>query len=85
MRYETLELPTGDEHISLVDDEPALLDVELLKIRPDLPIVLNTGYSTAISNEKALEVGIKAFIYKPVVEAELAGTVRAVLDETRRE
>nr|NJM01072.1 response regulator [Desulfobacula sp.] len=60
------------------------LAVELLKIRPDLPIVLNTGYSMAISTERAMEIGVKAFIYKPVVEAELAGTVRAVLDEARQ-
>ena len=31
--------------------------------------------------EKAAEIGIKAFVYKPVVMADLAKTVRKVLDE----
>jgi len=59
------------------------LAMELLKIRPDLPIILNTGHSMRISNESALKIGIKSFIHKPMVEAELAGTVRAVLDENK--
>ncbi len=128
------ELPRGNEHILLVDDEPSLLDVgqqllehlgyrvstaldgeaaldmfrrasqaidlvltdmtmpgmtgdklavEFLKIRPDLPIILNTGHSMRISGEKALDIGIKAFIHKPVVEAELAWALRTALDENK--
>ena len=57
------------------------LSLELLAIRPDLPIILCTGFSANISPEKALEMGIKAFIYKPIVEAELAHIIRKVLDE----
>ena len=56
------------------------LAVELMKIRPDIPIILCTGYSKKISDETALEIGIKAFAYKPVVKADLAKTVRKVLD-----
>ena len=127
-------LPGGSEHILLVDDEPALIDVgrqmleklgyrvstasdgaaalelfrqaphridlvvtdmtmpkltgdklavELLKTRPDLPIILASGYSVHVSAEKALDMGIKAFIHKPIVEADLAGILRKVLDAAK--
>jgi PAS domain S-box-containing protein len=61
------------------------LAIELMKIRPDIPIILCTGYSKKISNETASEIGIKAFAYKPMVKAELAKTIRKILDETKSE
>jgi two-component system cell cycle sensor histidine kinase/response regulator CckA len=60
------------------------LAVELMKVRPDIPVILCTGYSKKISDEKASEIGIKAFAYKPMVKADLAKTVRKVLDEAKR-
>jgi DNA-binding NtrC family response regulator len=56
------------------------LAAELLKIRPDLPIVLCTGYSRKVSEEEALAVGIKAFCMKPLDLQATVGTVRRVLD-----
>ncbi|MEW6289600.1 MAG: cache domain-containing protein [Thermodesulfobacteriota bacterium] len=50
------------------------------KIRPDLPILLCTGYNTGFSEEEIKEAGINAFILKPVVRKELAEVVRKVLD-----
>ena len=61
------------------------LAVELMKIRPDIPIILCTGYSKKIANDTASDIGIKAFAYKPVVRTDLAKTVRKVLDEARSE
>lgn len=61
------------------------LAIELLRIRPDIPVILCTGYSKNISNESASEIGIKAFAYKPMVNAEMAKTVRKVLDEAKSE
>ena len=55
--------------------------IELLKIRSDIPIILCTGYSNKISDETALEIGIKAFAYKPMVKADLAKIIRSVLDD----
>ena len=40
-----------------------------------------TGYSKKISDERAIDIGIKAFAYKPIVKADLAKTIRKVLDE----
>ena len=57
------------------------LAAELMKIRPDIPIILCTGYSKKISDETAFDIGIKAFAYKPMVRADLAKIVRKVLDD----
>ncbi len=57
------------------------LAVELLKIRRDIPVILCTGYSTQITEESAREIGIKAFVHKPVVKADLARTIRMVMDD----
>jgi len=54
---------------------------ELMKIRPDIPIILCTGHNTLVLEEKAKEIGVKAFVMKPLVMRNLAETVRKVLDE----
>lgn len=58
----------------------AALAGELRKIRPALPIILCTGYSDNISKEKAMKMGINAFLMKPVNRNDLARTLRGVLD-----
>lgn len=59
------------------------LAAELLKIRSDIPIILCTGYSKRISEERIAEYGIKALLQKPIARKDLAGTVRKVLDEAK--
>ncbi|MEA2039442.1 MAG: ATP-binding protein [Thermodesulfobacteriota bacterium] len=54
---------------------------ELMKIRRDIPVILCTGFSERISEEKAKEMGIKAFTMKPIVMRDMTKTVRKVLDE----
>ena len=56
---------------------------ELLAIRHDLPIILCTGHSDAVSPESAKEVGVREYLMKPLSRKELAGAVRKVLDKTR--
>ena len=58
-----------------------ILAKELLKIRPDIPIILCTGFSEQIDEKKAKEMGISAFVMKPIVMSEIANTIREVLDE----
>ncbi len=53
---------------------------ELLQIRPDLPIILMTGYSEIITPEKADQQGLRALIMKPILSRELGETIRRVLD-----
>jgi len=57
------------------------LSQEILKIRPDLPIILCTGYSEHISEEQAKKIGIKEYCLKPVGMRDLARTMRKVLDQ----
>jgi DNA-binding NtrC family response regulator len=57
------------------------LSEQILKVRPDIPIILCTGFSSATSDETARAVGIKKFIMKPLTKRSLALTVRKVLDD----
>ncbi|MCA1786028.1 MAG: response regulator, partial [Desulfobacteraceae bacterium] len=51
-------------------------------VRPDIPIVICTGFSSDISVEIARKKGFSAFLMKPVQLRELAQVVRKVLDKT---
>jgi PAS domain S-box-containing protein len=53
----------------------------LMGIRNDIPVILCTGYSEHISEEKAKELGIRAYIQKPLDMRALAEIVRRVLDD----
>ena len=53
---------------------------EISKIRPDIPVILCTGYSTKVSAENAKEKGISKYINKPFDKKLLSDTVREVLD-----
>jgi len=68
----TMPNMTGDE-----------LAMELIAFRSDIPVILCTGFSKKITDEKAAKIGIKSFAYKPVVKADLAKTVRKVLNEAK--
>nr|MBC8391484.1 response regulator [Deltaproteobacteria bacterium] len=57
------------------------LSKEIMSIRPDIPVILSTGFSEKIDEKKALELGVRAFLMKPVVMSEMANTIRKVLDE----
>lgn len=58
------------------------LAVKIMEIRPDIPVILCTGYSKTISEDDSAKLGIKAYSHKPIVKANLAKTIRNVLDET---
>jgi CheY-like chemotaxis protein len=52
----------------------------LIEIRPDLPVILCTGYSERITEQRASALGIKAFLLKPLSAHDLARKVRDTLD-----
>ncbi|HEY3277141.1 MAG TPA: response regulator [Syntrophorhabdaceae bacterium] len=56
------------------------LSEELLKMKPNIPIILCTGHSEAVSPEIAKEAGIKEYLMKPLAKEELARAIRHVLD-----
>ncbi len=56
------------------------LSAELLRIRPDIPIVICTGYSERMLAERVKAVGVSALVMKPIVLSKLAIVVREALD-----
>jgi PAS domain S-box-containing protein len=52
---------------------------EILKIRPDAPIILCTGFSEAVDENRTKLLGIKGFLMKPIALRDLAETVKKVL------
>lgn len=52
---------------------------ELIALRPELPVILVTGYSQLVTPEKALEAGIRDYIMKPLSISELTNAIRKVL------
>lgn len=59
----------------------AKLAQKLIEIRPDIPIILFTGFSERITEESAKTIGIRQYVMKPVVRGELARAIRRVLDQ----
>ena len=56
------------------------LSRRILQISPGIPIILCTGYSTIISEEKAKSMGIKEFALKPLAKKDIAKLIRKALD-----
>jgi CheY-like chemotaxis protein len=59
----------------------ATLMEELRHIRPDIPLILCTGFSHLISEVQAKALGVDAFMMKPVATHEFAAIVKQVLDK----
>ena len=66
----TMPNMTGDE-----------LARELIRIKPEVPVILCTGYSARINPQQAAAMGIRAFVSKPVLRRDIAATIRNVLGE----
>ncbi|MBU2455628.1 MAG: response regulator, partial [Proteobacteria bacterium] len=68
---------------------PVMLGTELsrkmLEIRKNIPILICTGFSEQVNEEKAKSFGIKGYINKPILLKELVSKVRELLDHCKRE
>ena len=53
---------------------------KLIEIRSDIRIIICTGFSQQLTEEKAKAIGIKEFVLKPIVVKALARSVRKALD-----
>ena len=53
---------------------------EVLALRPDMPVILCTGFSHTVDERTSRAAGIKAFVMKPLTKREIARTIRKVLD-----
>jgi PAS domain S-box-containing protein len=56
-----------------------ILAKKVLNIRPDLPIILCTGYSESMDKKQAESLGIREFLLKPILKKQLAATIRKAL------
>lgn len=56
------------------------LACEIFRLKPDMPVILCTGFSETINEAGARAAGIKAFLYKPVTMDALTRAARKVLD-----
>jgi len=52
---------------------------ELIKIRPDIPILLCTGFSETMTDEKIKSLGLRGILMKPMMMKDLARKIREVL------
>lgn len=55
---------------------------EMVRIRPDIPVIICTGFSERVNRDIAADLGIKGLLLKPVTLSDLADMVRRVLDGT---
>jgi len=70
----TMPKMTGDE-----------LAQKIRVIRPDIPIILCSGFSERINAKAMAAIGVSAVLMKPMAYADLANTVRGVLENQRME
>ncbi len=76
--------PAGYDLVITDQTMPKMTGMELartiLEIRPDMPIILCSGFSETASMEKAKAIGIREYLMKPLVIQQLANSIRKVLD-----
>ena len=56
------------------------LSRQFTKIRPDIPIILFTGYNEVIPPETREALGIREVLFKPVSSKILASSIRRIID-----
>jgi len=56
---------------------------ELIAIKPDIPVILCSGYPENVNLEEVQSIGIKKFITKPISKQDIAALIREVLDRER--
>ncbi len=78
------------DHFDLIITDnvmPNMSGVELVKkikrLRPDIPIILCTGFSEGISQDKFKAIGIADFLMKPIIRETIARTIRQILDKDK--
>lgn len=84
--FDAKPLPPLDNHSrqaswpKMTGDE---LSRQVLSIRPDIPIVMCTGFSERIDQGTAKNVGIRELLTKPLARKDVADITRKVLDNVR--
>ncbi len=76
---EAFDLVITDQ--SMPNMSGAELSMELLKIRPDIPIILCTGHSKKLTKKDAQRLGIRKYLNKPFEKRQLEQLIREILEE----
>ncbi|NLD38038.1 MAG: DUF3365 domain-containing protein [Desulfatiglans sp.] len=79
--------PAGFDLIITDMTMPGITGLQLVKevraIRLDIPVILCTGYSDQIDDEKAQMAGVNEFMIKPVSMFDIASAIRRVLEKDK--
>jgi PAS domain S-box-containing protein len=80
VKPESFDLVISDQTMpNMTGDELAR---ELIHIRPDIPVIICTGYSQTIDQKRAADRGIKGFVMKPMLLNEIAAAIRRALTKS---
>ena len=60
-----------------------IIDRLMLTLRPNLPILLCTGYSLYKSNDRTLTLGVRNCLIKPLVVRSFAANIRKITDHKK--
>jgi YesN/AraC family two-component response regulator len=78
------EDPSGFDLVITDQTMPDMTGIELAKevlaLRPDMPLIMCTGFSHLVDADRAKAAGVRAFAMKPLTRREIARTIRDVLD-----
>jgi two-component system cell cycle sensor histidine kinase/response regulator CckA len=55
---------------------------KIIRIRPNIPIIMCTGFGVTISEEKGIRYGVRDIIFKPILRRDMAAAIRKALDES---
>ena len=75
--YNSIDLVVTD--MAMPGLNGADLASEILKVKPGIPLILCTGFSETINEEKARTLGFSSFLLKPILKNQLATAVREAL------
>jgi len=83
--FETFKESPGDFDLVITDmTMPNMTGIELsrslMNIRPDIPVILCTGFSEIITEENAKAFGIREFVMKPILRNNIARAIRRALE-----
>jgi PAS domain S-box-containing protein len=84
---ELLQAPKAKFDLAVIDQTmPEMtgdrLAERIAKMKPDLPVILCTGYAPALHQSEVIQFSVKAILKKPFAEHELELAVRRILDES---
>jgi PAS domain S-box-containing protein len=77
-RPEGFDLVITDQ--TMPDMTGDLLAQEVMRIRPETPVILFTGYSDIVSRERYSELGIRDCLMKPLTRKDLGESIRRIFD-----